>query len=187
MGYQDGLTDFGAFYERTYGAAFRVAYGIVGERTLAEDVTQDAYVNAYRERRRFRGDGPPDAWLYRIVVNGAVSALRRRRVRFVQPLDPAVAGERTGGSDVASAAVRHVVLVDGLQGLDPRARSAVVLRYYLDLDYATIGSIIGASPDNVGAILSRSLDRLRGLIEPDASAPDVRVSTTREAGEHGTP
>jgi DNA-directed RNA polymerase specialized sigma24 family protein len=98
-----------------------------------------------------------------------------------------VAGERTGGSDVASAAVRHVVLVDGLQRLDPRARSAVVLRYYLDLDYATISSIIGASPDNVGAILSRSLDRLRGLIEPDPSAPAVRAVVTGEAGRHGTP
>ena len=186
MGYQDGLTDFGAFYERTYRAAFRVAYGIVGERGMAEDVTQDAYVDAYRQRGRFRGDGSPDAWLYRIVVNGAVSALRRRRVRFVQPLDPATV-ERSGGLDVASSAVGHVVLADGLRRLDARARSAVVLRYYLDLDYATIGSIIGASPENVGAILSRSLDRLRGLIEPDASPPAVRAAATREAGRHGTP
>ena len=186
MGFQDGLTDFGAFYERTYRAAFRVAYGIVGERGMAEDVTQDAYVNAYRQRRRFRGEGSPEAWLYRIIVNGAVSAVRRRRVRFVQPLDPAGAG-RPSSLDVASSAIGHVVLVDGLQHLDARARSAVVLRYYLDLDYATIGSIIGASRENVGAILSRSLDRLRGLIEPDASLPATRAAATREAGRHGTP
>ena len=187
MSFQYGLTDFGAFYERTYRAAFRVAYGIVGERDMAEDVTQDAYVSAYRQRWHFRGDGPPEAWLYRIVVNGAVSALRRRRVRFVQPLDPAAA-QRPGGPDVASSAIGHVVLVDGLQRLDARARSAVVLRYYLDLDYATIGSIIGASPENVGAILSRSLDRLRGLIEPRHLSCRASASpAAREAGRHGTP
>jgi DNA-directed RNA polymerase specialized sigma24 family protein len=78
LGFQDGLTDFGVFYERTYRAAFRVAYGIVGERGMAEDVTQDAYVDAYRQRGRFRGDGSPDAWLYRIVVNGATSRGLRR-------------------------------------------------------------------------------------------------------------
>ena len=78
MAFRDQLSDFGAFYERTYQATYRIAYGVVGDRELADDVTQDAYVTAYRERGGYRGDGPPEAWLYRIVVNTAISTLRHR-------------------------------------------------------------------------------------------------------------
>jgi RNA polymerase sigma-70 factor (ECF subfamily) len=141
-GFQGQLQDFGAFYESTYPAAYRVAYGVVGERTLAEDVTQEAYVTAYRKRGSYRADGAAEAWLYRIVVNTAISMLRQRRVRPIQPLDPE-ADQRPSVADAAPAAVDHVALVDGLGRLDPVSRSAVVLRYYLDLDYATIGSILG--------------------------------------------
>lgn len=169
------LADFEAFYERTYAVAFRVAYGVVGERDLAEDVTQDAYVSAFRDRARFRGDGPVEAWLYRIVVNAAISSLRRRRVRLIRPVDPSALGS-SGGADGTASALDRLALGDCLRHLDPRARSAVVLRYYLDLDYATIGSILGTSPDNVGVILSRSLERLRGLIEPQPAAAGSTVT-----------
>ena len=56
------LSDFGAFYERTYDTAYRTALGIVREPALAADVTQEAYVAAYRNRHRYRGDAPSTAW-----------------------------------------------------------------------------------------------------------------------------
>jgi len=121
---REALADFEAFYERTYPAAFRVAYGVVGERDLAEDVTQDAYVSAYRDRDRYRGDGPPEAWLYRIVVHAAISAARRRRVRVVTRIAPDGDGP---GPDEASITVDRLAIADGLRELDPRARSAVCM------------------------------------------------------------
>lgn len=183
MGFQDPREDFGAFYEATYPVAYRVAFGIVGEHPLAEDVTQDAFVMAFRKRRDFRAEGPAEAWLYRIVVNTAISSLRRRRVRLIQPLDP----ERNDPSapDPAGAALDHLVLTEGLRRLDPIARAAVVLRYYLDLDYETIGSILGRSTSNVGSILSRSLDRLQRSIAPDRSARRMVATEPEGAGRHG--
>jgi RNA polymerase sigma factor (sigma-70 family) len=185
MGHAEQLADFGAFYERTYPAAVRVAYGIVGERGMADDVTQDAFATAYRERGRYRGDGPPEAWLYRIVVNTALGALRRRRVRWIVPLDPDTQEPAAGGS---ASMTDHAALSEGLQQLDPRARSAVVLRYYVDLDYARIAAILGTTESNVGSILSRSLDRLRIAIAPAMVAPDapsVPVKLVKEARRHG--
>ena len=79
MAFRLEIADFGAFYERTYDVAYRTALGIVRDPALAADVTQDAYVAAYRHRRRYRGDAPATAWLHRIVVNQALTALRRRR------------------------------------------------------------------------------------------------------------
>ncbi|MCU0505526.1 MAG: RNA polymerase sigma factor [Chloroflexi bacterium] len=163
---RSSLADFEAFYERTYPVAFRVAYGVLGDRDLAEDATQDAYVAAYRDRERYRGDGPVDAWLYRIVVHAAISVARRRRSRVVGVGRIAPDGS---GPDEGTATLDRLAIEDGLRELDPRARSAVVLRYYLDLDYATIGSILGTSADNVGVILTRSRDRLRRLMEPAAT------------------
>lgn len=80
---------FGAFYKRTCPRAFGIAYGVAGERGLAEDAPKDAYVAVCRERRRYHGEGPVEAWLYRIVVDAAVSAIRGRWVRLVVALDPA--------------------------------------------------------------------------------------------------
>ena len=164
MAFRHELDDFARFYERTYPVAYRTALGIVREPGLAADVTQDAYVTAYRQRDRFRGDAPVVAWLYRIVVNEALGGLRRRsrgprEIAIVDAAEPGIPG------DVATVPDRLAVRA-ALDDLAPRARAAVVLRYYLDLDYATIGTILGTSPSNVGAMLSRSLDRLRDTLEP---------------------
>jgi len=158
------LEDFGAFYARTYPGAYRTALAIVRDPGLAADVTQDAYVSAYRDRGRFRGDAPSAAWFHRILVNAALAGLRRRSSR---PREIAV-DDLPGRSprDVASSASDRLSVLAALEQLDPRARAAVVLRYYHDHDYATIARILETSPGNVGVILTRALDRLRAELEP---------------------
>jgi RNA polymerase sigma factor (sigma-70 family) len=161
MAFQVELADFGAFYEVTYQASFRTALAIVRDAGLAADVTQEAYLAAYEHRARFRGDAPGQAWLHRIVVNVALSALRRRRpvIREIDPVD-------RGRPDSTGNSTDRLALFAALDELTPRQRSAVVLRYYHDYDYATIARILGTTPTNVGAMLSRSLDRLRVELEP---------------------
>ena len=148
------------------------------------DATQDAYVTALRKRAGYRADGPAEAWLYRIVVNAAISLLRHRRVRLIQPLDP-FGRDGPPSPDAAGPVLDHLALMDGLQRLDPIARSAVILRYYLDLDYETIGSIIGKSPSNVGSILSRSLDRLQPVVAPDRRIGRMASPRPQGADRHG--
>ena len=161
MAFRPEIEDFGAFYERTYQVAYRTALGIVRDAALAADVTQEAYVAAYEHRSRFRGDAPGHAWLHRIVVNRALASLRRRRptVREVSPTD----SERP---DDAQGVTDRLALFAALDDLSPKQRAAVVLRYYHDYDYATIARILETSPSNVGAMLSRALDRLRVTLEP---------------------
>jgi RNA polymerase sigma-70 factor (ECF subfamily) len=184
MAFRAELADFESFYERTYPGAYRTALAIVRDPSLASDVTQDAYVKAYRERDRFRGDAPVAAWLHRIVVNEALSGVRKQG-RRPREIDMTTVWDLSAGSgDVARVSDRLSIL-DALHVLTPRARAAVVLRYYHDHDYATIARILGTSTGNVGALLSRSLDRLRIELEPTPRAsssigdPPVEVRDER--------
>lgn len=176
MAFRAELDDFGAFYEGSYQRAYRTALAIVRDPGLAADVTQDAYVLAFRDRTRFRGDSPATAWFHRILVNAALTGLRRRssRPREIPP------DEMWGGSggDETNASSERLSVLAALGVLDPRSRAAVVLRYYHDHDYETIGRILGTSPGNVGVILTRALVRLRTVLEPE---PDV-VAADRIGG-----
>jgi RNA polymerase sigma factor (sigma-70 family) len=170
MAFQFDLADFGGFYERTYQAAFRTALGIVRHASLAADVTQEAYAAAYRHRDRFRGDVPAEAWLHRIVVNAALSTLRRDRplVHEIPVADPA-------SRDASGLVAERLALFDALDALSPRQRAAVILRYYHDYDYAAIARILDTTSTNVGAMLSRALDRLRVELEPPAPVAAGKV------------
>jgi RNA polymerase sigma-70 factor (ECF subfamily) len=169
MAFRLEIADFAAFYERTYDLAYRTALGIVREPALAADVTQEAYIAAYRDRGRFRGDAPPGAWLHRIVVNKALSAARRGPATssVIDLHPPAV-------PDHASNTSGRLALLDALDELPVRHRAAVVLRYYHDYDYAAIARILETTSTNVGAMLSRALDRLKVALEGDLAATDKR-------------
>jgi RNA polymerase sigma factor (sigma-70 family) len=67
-----------------------------------------------------------------------------------------------------------MALLQALDVLPARQRAAVILRYYHDYDYATIAQILKTTSTNVGAMLSRALDRLRVALEPE-QGPAVRT------------
>ena len=162
MAFRSEIADFGAFYERTYQLAYRTALAITRDTGQAADVTQEAYAAAYSSRERFRGESPGAAWLHRIVVNAALAAARRPRpvVREITDLEGGQRDETAGSAD-------RVALFGALGELPPKQRAAIVLRYYHDYDYATIAEILGTSSTNVGALLSRALDRLRDELQPE--------------------
>jgi RNA polymerase sigma-70 factor, ECF subfamily len=158
MAFLGELEDFGAFYERTYSMAYRTAWAILRDSTQAEDAVQDAYVAAFRDRAKFRGDAPARSWLLRVVVNAALAPRRRQGPRLV-----AIQGVEdvlpSSGDDIARSA-DHLAINSAMGALDPRSRAAIVLRYYLDMAYADIGKAIGTNTNNVGVILHRALARL---------------------------
>ena len=162
MAFRSQLDDFAALYERTYPGLFRTVLGICGDAAMAADVTQDAYAQAYRQRSSFRGDVPVDAWLHRIAVNAALTGLRRRKVRWTEPLGP-VRHEQPGRASDASAAID---LESALARLEPRQRAdGAVLRTY-DETRRQAGSRAWMSGNRAGpagpGLLGSAADRLLG-------------------------
>ena len=126
----------------------RVAAAIAGDRGLGEDAVQEAFARAVRKRRSYRRRGSLEAWVWRIVVNAARDA-RRRRPLLADPQE-ALVSEANG----------HRPWVP-LELLTERQREVLFLHHYADLDYATIADALGISPGTVGATLSTARSRLR--------------------------
>jgi RNA polymerase sigma factor (sigma-70 family) len=150
------LDDFGAFYKATFSDVYRLVFGILRDPDQAEDVTQEAFLTAYRRRTTYRGEAPASHWMMRIAANQAISAGRRgdRRVGWV-PLDATLPDAKQ--VDPAIAAVNRIIVHQAVGELSARQRAALTLRYVHDLDYRAIGEILGMTTNNVGVTLSRAL------------------------------
>jgi DNA-directed RNA polymerase specialized sigma24 family protein len=125
-----------------------VAAAIAGDRGLGEDAVQEAFAKAVRKRRSYRHRGSLEAWVWRIVVNAARDARRRRPL--VTDLQELRLAETNG----------HGPRIP-LELLTERQREVPFLHYYADLDYATIADALGISPGTVGATLSTARGALR--------------------------
>lgn len=151
------LDDLRRVYETRLPGLRRVAAAIVGDRELARDVVQDAFVRAVRQRRSFAGRGSLDAWVWRIVVNTARDT--RARLRRSDG-DEAFAGVAAVDPDTD----RRRLVRDAVEALPERQRLAVFLRVYADLDYGTIAAVMGIQQGTVAATLNAAHARLRDLL-----------------------
>ena len=136
----------------------RTAVLLTGDRTMAEDIVQDAFLGLHRALPRLRDDGRIAGYLRVSVVNGCRSALRARRrasaVR-VEHETPACSAESAVMADEDRRAV-----VAALARLPLRTREVIVLRYFLDLSHEQIAAALGISRGTVSSTISRALDRL---------------------------
>lgn len=143
------LDELEALYRSRLPELRRVATAIAGDRELGCDAVQEAFATAVRKRRSFRGAGTLEAWVWRIVVNAARDARRRRPPALVAH------EQATNG---------HAPTVP-LDLLTERQREIVFLHYYADLGYAAIADALAISPGTVGATLTAARKTLREAFE----------------------
>jgi RNA polymerase sigma-70 factor (ECF subfamily) len=158
--------------------AFRVAFLITRSAQDAEDVTQEAFIKAWRALGRFRTDAPFRPWLLQIVANEArnrVRSNRRRKVRgpgveteagrqpSEEPVDPAASPE-----DQLLAADQRRQLLAALDRLPDRDRLVIGARYLLELSEAETAEALGIARGTVKSRLSRAMSRLRAALEASA-------------------
>ena len=148
------LDELEELYRSRFDVFARVATSVTGDSERARDAVQEAFATAVRKRGSFRGEGPLEAWVWRIVLNAARSDVRRTI--------PAVDYEQaaTNGHPERDAELRAA-----LARLPERQRTAVFLRYYADLDYVAIGDALGIRPGTVAATLNAAHTALRSRLE----------------------
>jgi RNA polymerase sigma-70 factor (ECF subfamily) len=148
--------------EQVYRACFddfvRTASAISNSLEGGRDAVHDAFVAAVRTRRRYRGEGTVEAWIWRIVVN---SALKRRRRGEIAAGD----GELLGLIWAESRDDETVEIRAAVAALPERQRLVLFLRYYGDLAYQAIADAAGIQIGTVGAELHAAHRSLRRHLE----------------------
>jgi RNA polymerase sigma factor (sigma-70 family) len=153
--------DLGRLYADRGGAFAGVAAGICGE--AAQDAVQDAFVRALTRVGTLRSRGALESWVWKIVLN---EARRRGSARLAPEAPPAAGIGSSGEEDPRVAAVRAA-----LEDLPMRQREVVFLRYFADLDEASIASALGIRRGTVAATLHQVHARLRAVIHPQGVEP----------------
>ncbi len=151
-------------YSRHAAEAIRLAYMLTGDRQLAEDLVQDAFVKLAGRLVHLRDPGAFDAYLRRTIVNLTNSYFRRKRLERAylrrSAAEPLILGD---APDIG----RRDELWTRLQSLPARQRAAIVLRIYEDLPELRVAEILGCRPGTVRSLVSRGLTELRIHVRSD--------------------
>ena len=168
--FKDVCADEPAF-QGWYEAALPRVYGYIhgrtaGDRDLAEEITQQAFVAAVRGRATFDGRADPVVWICSIARNALADHYRRasrdeRRHLSLVVREISIQGDARAWAQVDD---RDEVLT-ALRDLTPEQRTALVLHYADQLPAREIGRLLGRSEASVESLLARGRDRLRVLLE----------------------
>ena len=163
-GSREHVSGFAELVEARSTALLRLAYAVVGDHQLAQDLLQEALVKVYVAWPRLRDASAAEAYARRTIVTTAIS-WRRRRSFHEPPVD--VVPDSGGDTDQSDRLATHDVLWQQVCGLPPRQRTALVLRYYEDLSEAETADLMGCSTGTVKSQLSAALGKLRERVGPE--------------------
>lgn len=148
-----------------YRPLVRLATLLLADSGIAEEITQDAYVELHSRWYRLRDTDKALAYLRTSVVNRARSALRHRRVADAYLDRVRSAATVPSAESDAMGLVEHEAMLAALRALPVRQREALVLRYYLDLSEAQIAETMGVSRGAVKSHTARGIAALRQTLE----------------------
>ncbi len=146
---------------------FTLASRLVGDRELAADVSQEAFIRAWRALPKFRGDAKFSTWLHRIVVNTSWSMRRSQKRHVAAPLtevgqDPAAPG--IGPLEAATVASMRPRLLSALGQLSESVRTVVVLKDVYDWTHRDIATHLGITTTAAKVRLHRGRKQLHDLL-----------------------
>jgi len=167
---------FGELVRRYQDRLYNAIYRLVDNADDAQDVVQDAFLNAYQSLRSFKGDSLFFTWLYRIAFNSAISLKRKQRVVLrletgsehegssTEPLDPS---ELSRPEHALEQAEEERRVQRALSRLSPEHRMVLVLKEIEGQKYDAMAEILQVPVGTVRSRLHRARLELRELLEQD--------------------
>ena len=160
--------DEGAFTSLAVAVGDRlhaVAHRILRDTDLAEDATQQALLNVWRDLPQLRDPARFDAWSYRLLVRACYAEARRTRSASNLRLLPA---HEPMGPDGTSLVIDRDQLERGFRRLSIDHRAVVVLHHYLDLPLSEVAEALGVPEGTVRSRLHHAMRGLRAALDADA-------------------
>lgn len=171
---------FDTLVERYSSKAYQIAYGILGNRSDAEEVAQDVFVRIHRALSKFRGDAEFSTWMYRIAVNLARNKYRWNKSRGAKrnfSIDNPIEGEDGSQIQIELPEPRlqpdeqnefdefKKNIMEELHNLPPVYREALVLRNIEDMSYEEIAQTLGCKLGTIKSRIARAREELRRRME----------------------
>lgn len=160
---------FGELVRKHHNRLYNAVVRIVGRRTDAEDIVQEAFVRAFMSLRDFRQECAFFTWLYRVAVNLAITQIRERtrtisldmsrELGFSEPVDQVESAE-----DSLMREERAPIIAAALARLDEQHRIILVLREIERFDYATIAKVLDLNVGTVRSRLHRARMQMRTML-----------------------
>ena len=168
----DGEAALRELYDLTSSKLYGVALRVVSNRTWAEDVVQEAYLNIWRIAADYRASlSPPMAWMGVIVRSRALDFLRRRTsqqadaaLELDDAISETVAGNSPDPMDTTQASEQAWALHECLRKLEARQREVVSLAYLRDLSHSELAEQLELPLGTVKTWIRRGLEQLRGCM-----------------------
>lgn len=157
-GMSEAEAEFTAFFRLEFSRVVRTVSLIVGDRGLAEEVAQEAFVQLFDHWRKVSRYERPDAWVRRVAIRIATRAARRERMRRMLEnrfLPVATAPDAVEPDSDVYAAVRRLPMSQ---------RAAVVLFYFEDRPVSDLAPLMGCSPATARVHLHKARRRLAALL-----------------------
>ena len=159
--------DFRAIYEANYHLIIQVIQHIVYNLEIAEDLTQETFERFYVKNMTFPSEDDAKYWLLRVAKNLALNHIRRNR-REIQMIEkikkvPVENSSKEGiGKVIEEESKREVRLA--ISQLPENLRLVIQLKEFSDLDYKSIGKVLGISETNVKVRVHRARKKLEELL-----------------------
>ncbi len=168
-------------YRCTSERIYRLLLRMTGNPDDAFDLTQQTYVQAFRNLCRFDGRSALSTWLYRIAVNQALR-FRHRAAQIQRRTETSPSNEDGPSTERAPDGTRLDV-EEALAVLDPQERLVLLLRYQEGLSYRAIAEVAGCAEGTVGSRLHRARKTLRHLLQKGYGNREERNGAAHQNGE----
>lgn len=159
---QHDQTAFARLYEAHFDRIYRYVTLRIGDRTEAEDMTQQVFVNALQSISSFNWQGAPfAAWLFRIAHNQVVDYFRKRQKRAAAPLDESLLVSDSNPQQMVEHSLDIKQLLSATRQLTEAQREVISLRFASELSTAEVARIMGKSQGAIKALQHSAIVALR--------------------------
>lgn len=172
---------FAEIVDTFQNAVYNLCYRLLGERTEAEDATQEAFLRAYSNLRRYDHGRAFKTWLLTIASNHCIDRLRKRRVQYLSIDEPlpgsmALSSDEPQPEQVTMMHERSEHIQGLLNDLNEVDRTAVVLRYWYDYSYAEIAETLETTESAIKSRLYRARQALAEMLDdPHPTSGDLTL------------
>lgn len=162
-------TAYADLYNKFIGGVYRLCYSLLFNKQDAEDVSQEAFVYAFKNLARFDADKASfKTWLYTITVSRCRNMYRRKQlplINFSQVFQLKVAAPKVNSPEAKFAqSSAEDALLASLAMLKPQLREAIALRYGHGLTYREIAEVMNCPPKTAESRVRLAHDKLRRML-----------------------